>query len=59
MSLVACSRDLASGITTAIGGRVVSESADGRLLHFDRLGWLAIAVSIGSLWIFRLVKSAE
>ena len=59
MSLVASARDLASGVTTAIGGLVVSEGAGGRLLHYDRLGLLAIGVSIVSLWVFRQVKSAE
>lgn len=59
MSLVACSRDLASGLTAAIGGRIIATGADGRLLHFERLGWLAIGASLLSLWIFRLVKSAE
>jgi len=59
MSLVACSRDLASGLTAALGGMVVHQGADGRLLNFDKLGWLAIGVSIVSLWIFRQVKSAE
>lgn len=59
MSLVACARDLASGITTAIGGMVVSQSADGRLLHYDLLGWFAIGVSILSLGFFRWVKSVE
>ncbi len=59
MSLVACSRDLASGLTAVIGGMVVKETADGRLLNFDKLGWLAIGVSIVSLWIFRKVKAAE
>ncbi len=59
MSLVACSRDLASGLTAAIGGMVVKETTDGRLLYFDKLGWLAIGVSVVSLWIFRQVKSAE
>jgi DHA1 family inner membrane transport protein len=58
MSLVACARDLASGLTTAIGGWVV-EGADGRLLGYDRLGMLAIVVSIGSLWVFRQVKPVE
>jgi MFS transporter, DHA1 family, inner membrane transport protein len=59
MSLVACSRDLASGLTAAIGGMVVKETAGGRLLNFDKLGWLAVGVSVVSLWIFRQVKSAE
>jgi MFS transporter, DHA1 family, inner membrane transport protein len=59
MSLVACSRDLASGLTAAVGGMVVTQSPDGRLLNFDKLGWIAIGVSILSLWIYRQVKSVE
>jgi predicted MFS family arabinose efflux permease len=59
MSLVACSRDLASGLTAFIGGQIVVQGAQGQLLHFERLGWLAIGVSLLSLWIFRQVKSAE
>ena len=59
MSLVACSRDLASGLTTGLGSMVVAEGAGGVLLGYDRLGLLAIAVSIASLWVFKQVKSAE
>ncbi len=59
MSLVACSRDLACGLTAILGSHIVAKGADGRLLHFDRLGWLAIAVSLFSVWIFRQVKAVE
>ena len=59
MSLVSCSRDLASGATAAIAGTIVTRSASGAMLNFDRLGMLAIALSLGSLWIFRQVKVAE
>lgn len=59
MSLVGCARDLASGITAAIGGAVVMKGPGGSLLHFDRLGWLAIGVSAASLLIFRKVRSAD
>ena len=59
MSLVACSRDLASGLTAWIGGQIVSQKADESLLHFDRLGWIAIGMSLASLWIFRSLKSVE
>lgn len=59
MSLVSCSRDLASGITAAIGGVVVTKAADGGLLHFERLGFLAIGISLISILIFRLVRVAE
>ncbi len=56
MSLIACSRDLASGITTSIGGIVVVETASGKLVNYDKLGLVAIAVSIASLYLFRQVK---
>jgi DHA1 family inner membrane transport protein len=59
MSLVSCSRDLASGATAAIAGMIVTRSASGTMLHFERLGLLAITLSLGSLWIFRQVKVAE
>lgn len=59
MSLVGCARDLASGITAAIGGQVVAKGPGGQLLHFDRLGMLAIGVSVASLLVFRKVRTAE
>ncbi len=59
MSLVACTRDLASGLTTGIGGKVVAEGAGGKLIGHDPLGILATGVSVVSLWVFLQVKSAE
>ena len=59
MSLVACSRDLASGLTATLGGYIVTKGPNGELLHFELLGWIAIGVSLFSLWVFRRVKSIE
>jgi predicted MFS family arabinose efflux permease len=59
MSLVSCARDLASGATAAIGGMVVVKGADGSMQHFDRLGLIAITISLFSLLVFRMVKVAE
>ena len=60
MSLVACSRDLASGVTAAIAGSiVVIDKSTGKMQHFATLGWLAIGLSLFSLWIFRQVKQAD
>jgi DHA1 family inner membrane transport protein len=59
MSLVSCSRDLSSGVTAAVGGMIVARGAGGAILHFDRLGLLAIALSLGSIWVFRKVRVAE
>ena len=59
MSLVACSRDLAAGATATLGSYIVVQGPAGRLLHFDRLGWLAIGASVFSVLIFSRLKSAE
>ncbi len=56
MSLISCTRDLAAGITAAVGGLVVAEGTDGKLLHFHWLGWLAVGVSVCSLAVFRKVR---
>ena len=59
MSLVACSRDLAAGLTATLGSHIVAQGPGGRLLHFDQLGWLAIGASVFSVLIFSQVRSAE
>src|ERR1043166_2160736 len=59
MSLSACTRDLTSGITTAVGGALVSRAPSGELLHYNWLGWMAIAASLLSLWLARRVQPSE
>jgi predicted MFS family arabinose efflux permease len=56
MSLSSCTRDLISGITSSLGGWVVTKSPTGQLVNFDKLGWLAVAVSLLSLWLARRVR---
>ena len=59
MSLTACTRDLASGTITVIGGFMVTRSPSGELLHYNWLGWIAVAASLLSLWLAHRVKSGE
>jgi len=59
MSLVSCARDLSSGVTAAIGSAIVVKGSGGEMQHFDRLGLLAITISLASIWVFRQVKVAE
>lgn len=59
MSLVSCSRDLSSGVTAVIGSMIVVKGSGGAMLNFDRLGLLAITISLASIWVFRQVKVAE
>ncbi len=51
MSLTSCTRDLTSGITSGLGGWVVTRAPSGQLVNYDKLGWLAVAVSLLSLWL--------
>ncbi|MEP2776371.1 MAG: MFS transporter [Luteolibacter sp.] len=57
MSLISCTRDFTAGISAAVGSMIVAEGAEGRLLHYEWLGWLAITVSAGSLLVFRKVRA--
>jgi predicted MFS family arabinose efflux permease len=59
MSLNSCTRDLASGVSTSIGGWVVSQAPDGRLIHYNWLGWMAVAASVLSLWLAHRVQASE
>lgn len=59
MSLNACVRDLTSGVTSSLGGWLVTQSADGRLVGYERLGLLAVAGGALSLWLARQVHPAE
>ncbi len=59
MSLSSCVRDLAAGISSSLGGTLVVKSADGRLQHYDILGWIAVASAFLTLWLVRRVKPVE
>ncbi len=51
MSLSSCVRDLTMGLTSAVGGMVVTLGPSGRMLHMDRLGWMAAGAGVLSLWL--------
>jgi MFS transporter, DHA1 family, inner membrane transport protein len=59
MSLNSCSRDLMSGLTTTIGGRIIVEAPSGELLRYDWLGWIAVAVALLSWWLGSRVANVE
>jgi len=56
MSLSGCARDLTMGITSSIGGAIVSTAPSGKLIHFHWLGWLATAAGLLSIWLARKVQ---
>lgn len=59
MSLTSCVRDLAGGLSAALGGMMVARQADGRLAHFDRLGWIAVVAALLTLWMARRIQDVE
>lgn len=59
MSLTSCTRDLTSGITSSLGGWIVTKSPAGQLVNYDKLGWLAVAMSLLSLWLASRVHVKE
>lgn len=58
MSLTACTRDFCTGLAAIMAGRVVLRTPDA-LLHVNWLGWLAISVSLLSVWLIRRVKAVH
>ena len=58
MSLTACTRDLCTGLASLMAGRVVLQTPDA-LQNIDRLGWLAVAVSLLSMWLIRRVRAVQ
>jgi hypothetical protein len=46
-------------VSTSIGGWVVSQAPDGRLIHYNWLGWMAVAASVLSLWLAHRVQASE
>jgi predicted MFS family arabinose efflux permease len=55
LSLTSCARDLASGISSTVGGWIVVKQPNGHLLHFNWLGWTAVAAGIASIVLARTV----
>ena len=56
MSLASCTRDLTSGVTSSLGGWIVTKSATGQLVNYDKLGWIAVGMSAVSLWLAGRVR---
>lgn len=49
LSLSSCARDLASGLSSTLGGWIVTKQPNGHLLHFNWLGWIAVAGGLLSI----------
>jgi MFS transporter, DHA1 family, inner membrane transport protein len=56
LSLTSCARDLASGISSTMGGWIVTKQPDGHLVHFNYLGWIAVGAGLLSIVLARTVR---
>jgi len=56
LSLTSCARDLASGVSSTVGGWIVTKQPNGHLVHFNWLGWVAVAAGLLSIFLARRVR---
>jgi MFS transporter, DHA1 family, inner membrane transport protein len=56
LSLTSCARDLASGISSTMGGWIVVKQSNGHLAHFNWLGWMSVAAGVASILLARTVR---
>jgi predicted MFS family arabinose efflux permease len=51
MGLHSCAMSLALGIASFTGGHLISEAADGRIVHFEWAGYVAVSATALALWL--------
>lgn len=56
LSLISCARDLASGISSTLGGWIVVKQPNGHLANFNWLGWMSVAAGLASIALARTVR---
>jgi MFS transporter, DHA1 family, inner membrane transport protein len=56
LSLSSCARDLASGLSSTVGGWIVTKQPNGHLANFNWLGWIAVAAGLLSILLARTVR---
>ncbi len=59
MSANSAVQHLSAGVGAAIGGKILIKAADGSSLHYERVGLVAVAATLLSLWIAGLVRPAS
>ena len=59
LSANASLQHVASGIGAYLGGVIVSEAPDGKILHFGTVGWVAAIFTLSSLWVAGRVRIVD
>ena len=52
-------QQLSGGIASVVAGHIVALAADGKLQHFDRIGWVVVAASLVSLTLLWRLQSSR
>jgi predicted MFS family arabinose efflux permease len=58
MSANSAVQHLSAGLAAFIGGRILDKASDGHFVHYNRVGYFAVLVSLLTLWIAGLVRPA-
>jgi predicted MFS family arabinose efflux permease len=58
MSLVSSVQMLSSGLATLLAGLIITRDASGAMLHFNLVGYLAVALGLLSIWMVHTLKAA-
>ncbi|CAL63047.2 Putative permease of the major facilitator superfamily [Herminiimonas arsenicoxydans] len=58
MSLASSVQMLSSGLATLVAGLIMTRAPDGQIVHYDTVGYLAVACGIASIWIARHLRIA-
>lgn len=56
MSLNAAVQQLSIGLSTLIGGLIIANDAEGHLLHYSTVGYMAIGCTLVGIWLAGKVK---
>jgi len=59
MSLSGCARDLAMGVTSSLGGWLVTKGPSGHFENFHWLGWIAVGAGLVSVWLASRVRAND
>lgn len=59
MSANSAVQHMSTGLGAYIGGLLLAEAADHRLLHFNRVGYIAVASTLLSIWFAGRVRPAN
>lgn len=59
MSIVTATREFAAALASVVSGIIVVESAEGKLLHYEQVGYLAMGASICAIIIAWTIKPVQ